>query len=55
MSAGRAEVVDAAMSWWASKRPAAWAPERHRSVPTVNCTSDAEKRLGEACGAFSGL
>ena len=47
------EIVDAAMSWWASKRPDSWTYERHLVEPEKDCTTEAEQRLAQTCAAMS--
>jgi hypothetical protein len=39
------EVLVAAEVWWRSKRPLAWSFNAHLDHPTINCLTDAERRL----------
>jgi hypothetical protein len=45
-------VVDRAIQWWISNRPASFGREEHIANPTVNCRSDAAKFLAQAIAEF---
>jgi hypothetical protein len=38
-------VLRAAKAWWKTRRPSAWTRTEHLETPTINCISDAEKKL----------
>ena len=42
-----ADVVDASIDWWTSKRPIRWSKKEHLENPTINCTNGKERVLAE--------
>lgn len=39
------DVADAAVEWWAARRPAHWSVEQHLGNPRINCPTEREKTL----------
>lgn len=48
-------LVDAAMSWWHGKKPVDWGRNAHIRNPTINCTTEREKKLAKVCGMIAEL
>lgn len=42
------DLIDAAIKWWHTKRPANFTEEKHLMQPTVKVTTETEKQLCHA-------
>lgn len=54
-SAALLDVADAAIVWWAMKRPFQWSLEQHLANPHINTSTPSEKRLADAAAAWCAL
>ena len=41
-------VAEAAVAWWAMKRPIPWTLEQHKETPVINCLTKDECELAQA-------
>ena len=46
------KVADAAVVWWAMKRPVQWSLDQHLQNCRINTITDAEKHLADAVAAW---
>lgn len=49
------EVADAALAWWATKRPRDFTVAEHVDTPAVNCTTPSEVKTALACAKLAAL